>query len=467
MPELETMERTAPAAESGEKKSPMRITEAYARMISRQTYFWAWPMVNIYNRRLAFDKAPEPGLMNGVLPLAPLNTLSMLHDYVQPEQRWVACPNQDVVYGAGIAALERSPVVLQIPDFGTRFWVYEGVDLRTDSFLKLGSMYGSRAGFYLIAGPNWNGTSPSGITGIFRCPSNTAMFVPRVYQDDTDADRASVQDLIAGLDIYTLEKFDGNAKRRDWRTLPKFMQQAGGSGETKWVFPETFFDQLPAVLADAPPRPGEEAIYAEARTLLDAIERDPGLKSAAIDELRKTDSEVIDPLLQFRNWGIDRGNHWTGIDNGAVFGDDYFARTAVSRSNILVNSASETVYMYQDLDADGRRLNGANQYEVTFASEGTPPVDGFWSLTLYDAQHFFVPNPIDRYSLGTKNKALKTGPDGSLTIYIQAESPGTEREANWLPAPAGADFSLFLRAYGPKSAVIDGAWTPPPARRVS
>ena len=125
----------------------VKITESYARMVARDAYFWAWPMVNIYNRRLAFKQAPEAGLMNGVLPFAPLNTLSMLHDYIEPEQRWVACPNQDVVYGAAIAALDETPVVVQVPDFGKRFWVYQIVDLRTDSFAQMGAMYGTQPGF--------------------------------------------------------------------------------------------------------------------------------------------------------------------------------------------------------------------------------------------------------------------------------------------------------------------------------
>jgi hypothetical protein len=101
----------------------VKVTEAFARMVAREAYFWAWPMVSIFNRRQAFSQVREPGLMNGVLPLAPLNRLAMLHDYVEPDQRWVACPNQDVVYGAGIAALDQSPVVVQVPDFGERFWV--------------------------------------------------------------------------------------------------------------------------------------------------------------------------------------------------------------------------------------------------------------------------------------------------------------------------------------------------------
>ncbi|WP_336487034.1 DUF1254 domain-containing protein [Methylobacterium nigriterrae] len=122
----------------------VKITEAYARMVARDAYFWAWPMMNIYNRRLAFRQAPQVGLMNGVLPFAPLSTLAMLHDYIEPEQRWVACPNQGVVYGGAVAALDETPVVVQVPDFGGRFWVYQVVDLRTDGFAQIGSMYGTK-----------------------------------------------------------------------------------------------------------------------------------------------------------------------------------------------------------------------------------------------------------------------------------------------------------------------------------
>ena len=146
---------------------------------------------------------------------------------------------------------------------------------------------------------------------------------------------------------------------------------------------------------------------------------------------------------------------------------DYFTRTAFAKSNILVNAPAETKYLYQDLDAAGQRLNGANRYTVTFPKGETPPVDGFWSLTLYDAQHFFVPNELKRYSLGTKNKNLKLGNDGSLTIYVQAESPGPDKESNWLPTPKNADFSLFLRAYWPRTPIVDGSWVPPAVERAN
>jgi hypothetical protein len=179
-----------------------------------------------------------------------------------------------------------------------------------------------------------------------------------------------------------------------------------------------------------------------------------------IDEATRAESDVVDPLLQFRNFGRPLAHHWTTIDNGASFGTDYFTRTAVAKSNILVNKATETKYFYQDLDEAGVRLTGAKRYTVTFA-KGEPAVTGFWSLTLYDQYHFFWPNEMKRYSVGTKNKDLKPNPDGSLTIYIQAAQP-TEpaQRANWLPAPNG-EFSLYIRAYGPQASVSDDAWTPP------
>jgi hypothetical protein len=443
----------------------VKITEEYAKLVAKDAYFWAWPMVNIYNRRLAFKQAPYTGLMNGVLPFAPLNTLSMLHDYIQPEQRWVACPNQDVVYGAAIAALDETPVVVQVPDFGNRFWVYQVVDLRTDGFAQLGKMYGTKPGFYLLTGPGWKGDVPKGITKVFRCKTGTAFVVPRVFQDDTPEDKKAVQNVISNIDVYALDKFDGKMKQHNWSKLPTLASPTkdNGSAETKWVFPDKFFDELPAVLKDAPPLPGEEARYAQVLAVIAAARKDPLLKKAMVNEALKADKELVDPLLQFRNWGIPLAYHWTTANNCAAFGTDYFTRTAVAKSNILVNAGAETKYLYQDLDSAGIRLNGANRYTVTFAKNQTPPVDGFWSLTLYDEYHFFAPNQIKRYSLGTKNKTLKYNPDGSLTIYVQASAPA-ERD-NWLPAPKGI-FCLFLRAYGPKETVVKNEWTPPAVVKV-
>ena len=453
----------AAAMPSGPDTS-MKITDAYARAVARDTFVWAWPLVNVMNRRAVNAQVPQP-VINGGAPAAPLNRLSMITDYIAPDERIVACPNQDVVYGGGPLALEISPVVIQVPDFGDRFWVYQTVNSRTDSFASLGKMYGSQPGFYLFVGPDWHGEVPKGITKVFRSTTSTGYVIPRVFMDDSAADRTAIQPVIKQIDMYPLSEFNGAMKVKDWKGIPQIAADGDGGAETPWVPPATFFDTLPAALADAPPMPGEEARYSQVLALLAAAKANPELRKAIDDEVAKADAEIVAPLFEFRNWGVQLPHHWSTTTNNASFGVDYFTRTAVAKSNIFVNAPNETKYFYQDLDANGDRLNGANRYTVTFAKDQTPPVSGFWSLTLYNEKHFFEPNTINRYSLGTKNKALKYGEDGSLTLYIQSESPGAALESNWLPSPRDKGFSLYVRAYWPKVAVTDGSWTPPAVTR--
>src|SRR5215469_6013502 len=254
-------------------------------------------------------------------------------------------------------------------------------------------------------------------------------------------------------------------KSIDWSTIRKLPNPWTGDSEVVWVPTESFVDTLPLVLADAPPMPGEEARYAQVLAVLEAAKADPKLKAAMTEAAGEADADLVTPLLQFRNYGQQLPHNWSTISNEAAFGTDYFTRTAVAKSNIFVNSPNETKYFYQDLDDAGVRLNSDNRYVVTFAKGQTPPVNGFWSLSIYNEHHFFVANQINRFSVGTKNKGLKYTDDGSLTIYVQVKAPTDDvQRANWLPAPEG-DFSLYVRAYWPKAPVMDGSWTPPPVRK--
>jgi hypothetical protein len=442
-----------------------KITEEYAELVGRDVYFWAWPLVNVYIRRLVLARVPEV-VISGAMPAAPLNQLGMLTDYIAPEERNLACPNQDVVYGAGALALDLSPVVIQVPDFGDRFWVYQAVDLRTDSFTGLGKMYATTPGFYLFVGPNWKGEVPKGITEVFHASTDTGYVIPRVFQDDSPEDNKAVQSVIQQIMMYPLADYDGKMKSRDWTKLRNILSTTGNDEEVKWIIPEKFFDVLPQVLADAPPMPGEEARYAQVDAVLTAAEKDPKIKAALNRAAVAADKGLVAPLFEFRNFGQQLPRCWSTLSNGADFGTDYFTRTAVAKSNIFVNRPSETRYFYQDLDDSGLRLNGANRYAITFPKDQTPPVRGFWSLTVYNRHHFFEPNAIKRYSIGTKSKALKPHIDGSLTIYLQAAPPPTEQIDNWLPAPKSSDFSLCIRAYWPKVEITNGSWTPPAVTRM-
>jgi hypothetical protein len=385
----------------------------------------------------------------------------MLTDYIAPEERVVACPNQDVVYGLGILDFTKEPVVVQVPDFKDRFWVYQIVDGRTDSFAKLGKMYNTKPGFYLLTGPGWNGTVPNGITGVFHASTKIGIVIPRVFKESTPEDTQAVQPIVSQITLYPLSKFNNQMVTTDWTKLPKFPPPPGaGAEETKWVIPETFFDELSDVLDENPPLPGEDQFYTNARALLEAAKNDPKVKAALVASATDAEKNIVTPLFQFHNYGLPLPDNWTTQKNGADFGTDYYTRTAVAKSNIFVNTQNETKYFYQDLDSTGGRLNGAHSYTVTFPAGQLPPVKGFWSLTMYNEHHFFEPNKLVRYSLGTKNKDLQKSPDGSLTLYVSSTPPSPDKMTNWLPAPKG-DFSVYLRSYWPEDAILNGSWTPP------
>jgi hypothetical protein len=474
---LSPLAPVCPAQQVPAPKTPADVTQpaeastmspAYAKMVARSAYVWAWPMVNMLNRRAKITQAPHPGLLNGVLPAAPRGQVGMLHDYIEPSETFVTCPNQDVVYGLGFFSLDEEPVIAQVPDFGDRFWVYALYDARTDQFAELGKPYKTQPGFYLLVGPNWKGEKPAGVQAVIRSRTALANAIPRVFMDDTPGDRQAIQKVINQIVFYPLRQFDGKMKTIEWRNAPDIPvpQPDAGGGETKWVIPERFFDQLPQVLDTVPPLPGEESLYAQYRQLINAAKADPNIKKAIVDTAVETEKEVIAPFFQWKHNGTPAANGWNRSTNNAQWGVDYFDRTGTSKSNMFDNKPNETQYFYSDFDSAGQPLDGKHGYSVTFPKGQLPPVNGFWSLTLYNDKHLFHPNDLKRYSLGTKNKTLKFNPDGSLTLYAGSKPPSADKKPNWLPAPDG-HFSLYIRAYWGKQAILDGSWKPPKIERTN
>ncbi|MCM5662490.1 DUF1254 domain-containing protein [Galbibacter mesophilus] len=445
---------------------PEKVTPEYARELGKFAYVWGWPMVNMLNRRTQITQAPEPSYLNNVLPVSPQGQLAMLNDYILPEETFVTCPNQDVVYGLGFFDLNTQPVVLQVPDFGDRFWVYAIYDQRTNQVGELGTPYQTETGFYLLVGPNWSGETPEGINGVIKSPTTLANIIPRVFQNDTEADNAALQPTINQIVAYPLPEFDGTMKTIVWKNIPSIQGPASDGKETKWVVPEKFFDanQLGKVLEILPPLDGEEALYEQLKELLAAAKNDPTIKRALVETAVKTEKDVIGSFFLWKNNGVDAGNGWNRSYYSADWdgsGDyNYYDRTATAKSNMFDNRPNETQYYYTDKTSGGEQLDGNNNYTVTFKKGEEPPVEGFWSLTLYNKNHLFSSNELNRYSVGTKSKGLERNEDGSLTIYIGSESPGEDKKSNWLPAPA-EHFSLYIRAYWGKEGVTEGTWIPP------
>lgn len=440
--------------------SDMLMHPEYAKTVARMAYIWGYPMVNMMNRRAAIGSAPEPGLMGGVIPVSPTGQIAMLNDYVKPNQSFIACPNQDVVYGLGFFALDKQPVVIQVPEIGDRFWVYAIYDARTDQVGHLGKLYDTKSGFYLLVGPDWNGEKPEGITEVIKSPTELANIIPRLFMDDTEEDRKAIQPVVNQVMIYPLSEFTGKMKTKDWSELPAFPVADNGGGETKWVVPEKYFDQLPAILSSVNPLPGEEVLYDQFYALIEVANNDPEIKKQITEAVVELDNNLIQDFLLWKYNGKPAGNGWNRSVNNAEWGLDYFNRTGTTRSNMFDNRPNETQYFYTDNTSDDLKLVGSNKYKVTFKANELPPVKGFWSMTMYNEHHLFYANELNRFSLGTKNKTLKYGDDGSLTLYVGNTNPGADNETNWIPAPEG-EFSLYIRAYWGDKGITEGTWIPP------
>ena len=431
----------------------------YARTIARMSYIWGYAMVNSMNRKNSFAALPGPCIL-GAIPAAPPGHLAMLADYIDPAQNGITCTNQDVVYGGGYFDLDSQPVILQVPQVDDRFWIYAIYDARTDQVGHIGKPYNTKPGFYLLTGPCWKGKVPESITEVIKSPTSLTSIAPRFFMNDTEEDRNKIQTIIDQVMAYPLSEFTGKMKTTEWKKLRVIKMPNTSGGEVKWVIPQKFLDQLHEVLKTVPPLPGEEGLYAQFDAFLKVLEKDPALKKMAIEEILKVDTTLIRDFLQWKYNGKPAGNGWNRSVNNAEWGYDYFNRTGTARSNMYDNRPSETQYFYTDNSSQGEHLAGKNNYRIVFKAGELPPVQGFWSLTLYNNNHFFYQNLLKRYSLGTKNKTLKYDSDGSLTIYAGTKNPGADKESNWLPAPE-AEFSLYIRAYWGKKGITEGTWVPP------
>jgi len=301
---------------------------------------------------------------------------------------------------------------------------------------------------------------------VVRSSTNFAVTMPRIFIEDSPEDQAAVQPALAQTVMYPLSEFDGKMKTKDWSKIPSFpvpkteSHPKYSTNAPPWVDPAKFFDQLPTVMKQVPPMPGEEALYKMITAVLDEATKDPQTMKTLREVALASDEGMIAPMMQWRFNGQPAGNGWTSPANNGAFGTDYYHRAGAVKADPYDNKRNETMYFYTDSDTKAGQLVGTSSYAVTFPKGQLPPVKAFWSLTMYNTAHYFHPNPLKRYALGTKNKTLKNNADGSLTIYLGAKSPGKEKESNWLPAPP-EKFSIWLRTYWPDNAILDGTWKPP------
>ncbi len=300
--------------------------------------------------------------MNGVLPVAPRGQIAMLSDYIDPGQNFVTCPNQDVVYGLGFFSLDEEPVVMQVPDFGDRFWVYAMYDARTDQFAEMGKPYKTKPGFYLLVGPKWKGEKPDGIEAVIRSSTPLANAIPRVFMDDTAEDRKAIQSVINQIVAYPLKDFDGKMKSKDWSKAPaipgpKSEAAARRSGSCRRS------SSINSARCSIPCRrcPARKRCTASFACCSIPRPKDPAIKKALVEAAVETEARGVRTVLRVEAQWPPAGNGWNRSTNNARFGFDYFNRTGTAKSNMFDNKPTETQYFYTDNDSAGASLDGNQQ----------------------------------------------------------------------------------------------------------
>jgi hypothetical protein len=436
--------------------------------------------VYVYGYPLVYNLKEIPGFVEGggSVPFhAPYNNFAYARQLLGPETTFVS-PNNDTLYAVAQCDVRQGPLVLHVPDTADRYYVLQFIDAWTNNFAYIGRRAtGTAEAEYLLVGEGDDGPVPEGMT-VVACPTGVFTILGRV-QVDGEADVPAVHALQDQFTLTPLSVHQGAAAPPAVAGVPKPDPRVGE--DLAW------WERFRVALAAFPPPAGDKAFLALAErfgaTAAESpyVDPDPGLAEvlvagqqagqARIEELAKDSGDapggwtsamhLLDYNLDHLGPGTIDTPEWKIADRTKA----YESRALAARFGLWANHGYEAVYSYVYTDSDGQPLHGANRYEWRLPSP--PPVDAFWSLTMYDVPDFYlVANPIDRYSIGDRTPGLQTGPDGSVTIYLQSDSPGPDREANWLPTPAGA-FRPMSRLFQPQQPVLDGTYVLPAIRKVS
>jgi hypothetical protein len=448
----------AQGAQSG-AETPITEQEAHAIGVNAYLYFYSLVTMDI-SRRVATNV--EAGKIPG---FGPPNMFHSFAAYPTADFKSVVRANFDTLYSSAFLDMTKEPMIVSAPDTGGRYYLLPMLDMWTDMFASPGwRTTGTQAGNFLITPPGWNGDTPSGMTRI-DAPTPYVWIIGRTKTDGPQ-DYDAVHKIQAGYKITPLSQnyspptvtIDPSV---DTKTPPKVQVDTMPAAK--------FFAYAAELLKVNPPHITDQPMIAQ----LKKIGIEPGKSfdlDNAVPTVRKALESAPSDAEQLMAWKMPTlarvANGWTmNTETMGVYGNYYLKRAIITQLALGANLPEDAIYPSNLGDETGKPLDGANKYMLHFDKGETPPADAFWSVTLYDSEGFQVANPLNRFAVSSW-MPLKYNADGSLDLYFQNETPGTDKEANWLPAPKGA-FNLMLRMYAPKAEVLTGKWNPPPVTRVS
>jgi hypothetical protein len=430
--------------------------------IVREAYIYGYPLVTMDMTRRQQTNVAAPDDAH-----APMGQLIKMRAYPAVDNKGAAAPNADTMYTMVWYDVSTEPWVFTIPDMGDRFYIMPMLSSFNEVFHVAGSRAtGGKAQQYVITGPGWSGTLPEGVKQV-KSPTALVWILGRIYCTGTPEDYKAVHELQDKFTSVPLSSYGKPYTPPPGVVDDKFDMKKAVRKQVNDLPLDEFFSYLARLLKTNPPKPEDGPVMAR----MAKIGIVPG------QEFDRSKLPVVgqklDPKLALLEMvktmkakkAVNGWLYWTS--NAGSYGTDYEQRAMVTLIGPGLNFPQDALYPFSEKDADGKEYDGAaHKYVMRFEKGQMPPVKGFWSLTMYDPDFFFVPNPINRYNLSQRNTFV-TNPDGSVDLYLQSESPDPDKEPNWLPAPKGK-FIPMLRLYWPTDTpptILDGTWKPPAVRR--
>jgi hypothetical protein len=454
---LAALAPTAPAADA--------VSEEEALKIATEAYIYGYPLVTMEMTRRRGTNVATPEGMH-----APMGQFANAREYPTAAFKDVTAPNADTLYSSAFLDVSKEPYVLSLPDEGDRYYLMPMLDGWTNVFqVPDKRTTGDKAQKYAITGPTWEGKLPEGVKEL-KSPTSMVWILGRTYCTGTKEDYAAVHALQDKYKLVPLSAYGKDYTPPKGKVDPNIDMKTPVREQVNKMDAGAYFKLLAELMKDNPPAKADAPMVEKMAKIglvpgkaFDSSKLDPAV-AKGLQGAPKAGVEKI--MAHFPKAGIEV-NGWQVMTKTGEYGTEYLQRAFVTAIGLGANRPQDAVYPTSEVDADGKPYNGANKYVMHFAKGQTPPAQGFWSLTMYDAKFFFVENPLNRYTLSPRN-ALKYNDDGSLDLYIQKDSPGKDKESNWLPA-SGGKFVLMLRLYWPSEkdpSILNGSWKPPAVVRV-
>jgi hypothetical protein len=447
------------------RRTPSLHTEE-AVLIAVDAYVYGYPLVTFDMARRQQTNVAAPDGEH-----APVGRMIKMRSYPAVDNHCCAAPNADTLYTIAWLDVSREPWVFGIPEMGDRYYILPMLDGFSEVFFVASpTTTGGGAQAYAITGPGWSGTVPDGVKRV-ESPTSMVWILGRIYCLGTPEDYAAVHALQDRFTVTPLRAYGQPYTPPAGVVDPALDMKTAVRKQVNALEIDAYFDYLAELLKKNPPKAQDAEIVARMARI--GIVPGQDFDGSKLGSLDRSAIQAV-PKLALAKMALHlkqqkTTNGWLYFTSGVGnFGTDYLTRGMANLLGPGWNRPQDAIYPLSQKDAEGHEYDGAAHRYVMRVEKGQmPPVEAFWSLTLYDEDFFFVPNAIDRYELSQRNR-FATNPDGSVDFHIQAESPGKDKEANWLPAPKGK-FSLVLRMYGPTTTpptVVDGSWTPPPVKKV-